>query len=58
MTRRSERPDSGGGRASGPGTEPADPGQDTRFRATLTRVLLVQVATLALLWLLQATYHM
>ena len=27
------------------------------LRATLTRVLLIQVATLALLWLLQATYH-
>ena len=31
--------------------------QDTRFRKTLVRVLLVQVVTLALLWLLQANYH-
>jgi len=28
-----------------------------RFRSTLWRVLLVQVAALALLWLLQAAYH-
>ncbi|MCY4397731.1 MAG: hypothetical protein OXE96_00075 [Gemmatimonadetes bacterium] len=34
-----------------------DPDQGTRFRTTLWRVLLVQVVTLALLWLLQATYH-
>ena len=27
------------------------------FRMTLGRVLLVQVVTLALLWLLQARYH-
>lgn len=32
-------------------------GRSTRFRMTLGRVLLVQVVTLALLWLLQATYH-
>ncbi len=44
MTRRSERP-------------ATDRDRDTRFRATLMRVLLVQVVTLALLWLLQATYH-
>jgi hypothetical protein len=31
--------------------------QGTRFRSTLLRVLLVQVVALALLWLLQATYH-
>ena len=31
--------------------------RSTRFRMTLGRVLLVQVVTLALLWLLQATYH-
>ncbi len=29
----------------------------TRFRKTLVRVLLVQVVTLAVLWLMQATYH-
>lgn len=29
----------------------------TRFRTTLVRVLLVQVVTLVILWLLQATYH-
>ncbi len=46
------------------GEEPADQGiqpttqdQDTRFRTTLLRVLLVQVVTLLLLWILQATYH-
>lgn len=44
MSRRSGRPDEGRDR-------------DTRFSATLMRVLLVQVVTLALLWLLQATYH-
>ncbi len=32
-------------------------GARTRFRTTLVRVLLVQVVTLAILWLLQATYH-
>ena len=32
-------------------------GTRTRFRTTLVRVLLVQVVTLAILWLLQATYH-
>ena len=32
-------------------------GTRTRFRTTLARVLLVQVVTLAILWLLQATYH-
>ena len=39
------------------GGPPADRDQGTRFRKTLTRVLLVQVITLALLWFLQATYH-
>ena len=34
-----------------------DQDQDTRFRTTLLRVLLVQVVTLLLLWILQATYH-
>ncbi len=34
-----------------------DRDQDTRFRTTLLRVLLVQVVTLLLLWILQATYH-
>ncbi len=34
-----------------------DPGTRARFRKTLVRVLLVQVVTLAVLWLLQATYH-
>ena len=32
-------------------------GEYSRFRRTLMRVLAVQVVTLALLWLLQATYH-
>ena len=31
--------------------------QDALFRPTLVKVLLVQVVTLILLWLLQATYH-
>lgn len=35
----------------------ADPKQPARFRTTLTRVLLVQIVALVLLWLLQATYH-
>jgi hypothetical protein len=30
----------------------------TPFRTTLWRVLLVQLVTLGLLWLLQARYHM
>ena len=34
----------------------AGPDREARFGATLTRVLLVQVVALALLWLLQATY--
>ena len=34
-----------------------DRDQDTRFGRTLLRVLLVQVVTLLLLWILQATYH-
>lgn len=41
------------------GSEPAPaPGDDGRatFRRTLLRVMLVQVVTLALLWLLQARY--
>ncbi|MCY3676402.1 MAG: hypothetical protein OXH66_02240 [Gemmatimonadetes bacterium] len=36
---------------------PDESGRSTRFRMTLGRVLLVQVVTLVLLWLLQATYH-
>ena len=47
----------GGDEYADQGTRPATQGQDTRFRTTLLRVLLVQVVTLALLWLLQATYH-
>ena len=39
------------------GGSTAGPDQGTRFRKTLLRVLLVQLVTLALLWLLQATYH-
>ena len=31
--------------------------REARFGATLTRVLLVQVVALALLWLLQSVYH-
>ena len=55
----------GGGEPGNRGIQPGDRGtqratsedQDTRFGSTLLRVLLVQVATLLLLWLLQATYH-
>jgi len=36
---------------------PDNPDEGDRFRATLTRVLLVQLGTLLLLWLLQAAYH-
>lgn len=32
-------------------------GEPSRLRRTLAGVLLVQVVTLALLWLLQAAYH-
>ena len=39
------------------GIQPTTQDQDTRFRTTLLRVLLVQVVTLLLLWILQATYH-
>jgi len=35
----------------------SDRDESTRFGATLKRVLLVQLVTLALLWLLQATFH-
>lgn len=35
----------------------ASPERDARFRPTLLKVLLVQVVTLILLWVLQATYH-
>ena len=42
---------------AGQGTRPAAQDQDTRFRTTLLRVLLVQIVTLLLLWILQATYH-
>lgn len=38
-------------------SEAGDGGDNPRFRATLLRVLLVQAATLALLWFLQAVYH-
>ena len=41
----------------GLGAPTDDRDQDTRFRTTLLRVLLVQVVTLLLLWILQATYH-
>ena len=35
----------------------AGDGDNGRFRVTLARVLLVQVVTLLLLWLIQAAYH-
>ena len=43
--------------ATGAGAPAAAPGRNARFRTTLLRVLLVQVAALALLWLLQSTFH-
>lgn len=46
-----DRPAAGAG---GGGEAGAD---NPRFRATLLRVLVVQAATLALLWFLQAVYH-
>ena len=55
----------GGGEPGNRGIQPGNRGtqratsedQDTRFGSTLLRVLLVQVVTLLLLWILQATYH-
>ena len=44
----------GGGSAGAPASAPD---RNARFRTTLLRVLLVQVAALALLWLLQSTFH-
>lgn len=42
-----------------PSTEPppAEGAPPPRFTTTLSRVLAVQVVTLALLWLLQSLYH-
>ena len=42
-----------------PPSEPTPPESSGRptFRTTLTRVLLVQVVALLLLWLLQSMYH-
>jgi hypothetical protein len=38
------------------GPDATAPSERRRFRRTLLRVLLVQIATLLLLWLLQARY--
>lgn len=38
-------------------TRSAGQERDALFRPTLVKVLLVQVVTLILLWLLQAAYH-
>ena len=46
-----------GRQANSPDAEPTEQDHGARFRTTLVRVLLVQVVALALLWLLQATYH-
>ncbi len=43
--------------ARGDGAETAGPEPEPRFRSTLARVLLVQAATLLLLWLLQSSYR-
>jgi hypothetical protein len=40
-----------------PTPSPSEPRPRPGFRGTLVRVLAVQVVTLLLLWLLQATYH-
>ncbi len=45
-----------GGRGSA-GAQASAPDRNARFRTTLLRVLLVQVAALVLLWLLQSTFH-
>ena len=45
------------GDARGVRTEAGGGGEPARFRATLVRVLLVQVVALALLGILQAVYH-
>ncbi len=57
MTTRANRPADGAGDtvAEQPGT--GGGGDNARFRTTLKRVLLVQLGTLLLLWLLQAAYH-
>ena len=52
-----ERTSPTGDRARPPHAESGGQDQGTRFRKTLVRVLLVQVMTLAVLWLMQATYH-
>ena len=45
------------GAGAGAETEAGVGGEPSGFRRTLVRVLLVQVATLILLWLLQSAYH-
>ena len=50
-------PDGSPAAPDAPPATPDDHGAPPRFRPTLVRVLLVQIATLALLWLLQAAYH-
>lgn len=57
MTPEADQLGTGAGETRPAHAESSDQGRDTRFRTTLTRVLLVQVVTLVLLWLLQATYH-
>ena len=50
--------DAGGPAGATAGADGPSAGADNpRFRATLLRVLVVQAATLALLWFLQAVYH-
>ena len=57
MTPGAERSRPTDDRAPEPPAESGGQDQGTRFRKTLVRVLLVQVVTLAVLWLMQATYH-
>lgn len=57
MTPGAERSGPTDDQARPPHGESGEQDQGTRFRKTLVRVLLVQVVTLAVLWLMQATYH-
>ena len=56
MTAGANRPADGAGDTA-VGQAATGGGDNARFRTTLARVLLVQLGTLLLLWLLQAAYH-
>ena len=57
MTAGASGPGEGAGDAGVTHAEVGDGSENARFRTTLVRVLLVQVVTLILLWLIQAAYH-